>query len=166
MLIVRTQEVLGSDWSYEEAKRNLVKPRIGSKHVWDYPAEFVSKDASRILRDNNFPIDVHMILKTRTDEYFLIRRAQLLKSWKRGGRAKFRLKFGQLLFVDPDRYREIVKVTTFSWFGRGTGRQLIHLADKKYEHELNYAPVAEGKVARFLFYNEIEQRLRGGRLTR
>ncbi len=72
----------------------------------------------------------------------------------------FTLRFGKNLFVDPERYKRIVQRTRFSWFRRGKGRQLIHLADREYEKDLEDMPKAEGKVAKFLFYNEIEKRLR------
>jgi len=104
-----------------------------------------------------------MILQTDKSDYFLVRQAKLLdfeRSKDSPNLGVFDLSLGSVLFLDPDRYREIVSKMRFSWFGRGIGRQLIHAAGKQYQKELTYMPIARGNMARFLFYNDIERRIR------
>lgn len=154
--------IVKSPWTYRKAKRELVESE-SEPRTWHYPAICLSREASKVLAKNKFPLRVHMVLRTDTKEYFLVREGELLGYEKRRGRRHlicFTLRFGKNLFVDPERYKRIVQRTRFSWFRRGKGRQLIHLADREYEKDLEDMPKAEGKVAKFLFYNEIEKRLR------
>ena len=118
------------------------------------------------LDEGRLPKEAHMVLKTRQNDYFLIREARILTAWKEEGAAYFKIRYRGLLYVDPGRYKDIIARSSFSWLGRHARRQLVYSADSNYENELRYVPRATGRVARFLFYNQIEQRVRNSKHTR
>jgi len=161
LLIIRTKE-LGGDWTFAKAKKKVVEPKIGHIEWWTYPTTCVSKDATAMLARSKFPYKVHIVLQTGKNQYFLMREAELIALRRKSGRRpslELKLKLGSLVFVDPNKYKTIVRRTRFSWFGQGRGHQMVHLTDRDYEKDVKRAPIAEGKIARFLFYNNIERRL-------
>ncbi|MHB2037620.1 MAG: hypothetical protein ACYCPW_12905 [Nitrososphaerales archaeon] len=160
MLIIRTQELNGKKWTYAKAKSAIVDREIGHRRWWHYkPLQTVTTEARELLEKGSFPIQGHLVLKSKKPGKYLLMREITIEDFKEDieqGFAYFDIKFGDWLYLDPDKFRKVVKKSSFNWHKLGKGRQLIYKADNDYIRSLRKQPLILGRRARRLWTEKIE----------